>query len=205
MCPSASENNPQPNQAEETASGSVSLFRKLKSFFGFIAIILSWWVAIITFLIGQSIFILIYADGYKPATFTIEKLVYFNPAHRGRGRPDEYFAMGSVDGKTEKFKLGKYVKGTIQNYEDLETQFDIGQKLPVLYNPGMPEKLELRVLYPEENFKTHWESRQKQVIRTGYLPWGAAIALCFFFGIVSRKIKSSFGFFFASLFFVAVG
>lgn len=183
-----------------------SFFRGLKNLFGFLAILLSWWTAILTaFLIGTSIVILMYADGYRPGTFTIEKLVYVQGGWQNRrSQPDRYWAEGSIAGQSEKFKLGGYTKGIPQNQEDLEAQFKIGQKLPVLYNPDVPEKLEVRVLYPEKNFHATWKSRQKQMIRTAYLPQGLAIVLCLICGILARKTKSAIGFSVASLIFVAL-
>ena len=195
-----------PGKKEEPVSKMRSFFRGLKNLFGFLAIILSWWTAILTaFLIGTSITILMYSDGYRPTTFTIEKLVYVKGGWQGsRSRPDRYWAEGTIADQTEKFKLGGYTKGIPQNQEDLEAQFKIGQELPVLYNPNVPEKLEVRVLYPEKDFHETWKRRQKQMIRTAYLPQGLAIFLCLICGILARKTKSAIGFSVASLFFVVM-
>jgi len=180
-------------------------FKTLMGLSGGAAIVLSFWAAIITgFLIGNSIFILLYADGYTPATFTIEKLSYVK-GHRASGHRthDTYWADGTIDGKKEKFKLGRYITGVIQSQADLEAQVHVGQKLRVLYNPMAPEKLEIRVQYPEKDFKRAWERRKEQMIHTAYMPLAIAMGICLFSGIVIDRIKTAFGFCLGSLFFVA--
>jgi hypothetical protein len=169
------------------------------------AIILSFWAAIITgFMVGKGIVILLYADGYRPATFTIEKLTVIKGNHSSTNRTyDSYWADGVIDGKKEKFKLGNYIADVIHNQEDLEAQVHVGQKLPVLYNPRAPEKLEIRVLYPEKDFKRTWERRQKKMIHTAYMPLAIALSICFISGIAINRIRTAFGFFMGSMFFVA--
>ena len=183
-------------------SKTASVFRSFKNLFGFLAIVTSWWAAILTIMLGQSIVILLNADGYKPGTFTIEKLVYFDPAYRGRSRPDKYWAEGKVDGQAETFFLGGYAEGVIQNLEELEAQFSVGQQLPVLYNPDAPENSEIRVLFPDENFREAWQRRRMDFLKTGYLPLCLCITLCLVSGVLARKTKSAIGFSVASMFFV---
>jgi hypothetical protein len=189
---------------EKSSSKIRSFFIGFRNLFGSLALILSLWTAMITGLsIGPSIMILMHADGYKPDTFTIEKLVYFKPRHKTRSsRSSKYFARGTVAGNKEIFKLGSYVKGTPQGIEDLEAQFDEGQKLAVLYNPKVPKGTELRVLYPEKDFHATWKRRQKKMYNTGYFPWLLSMGLCLVFGIIGRKIKSTIGFCLGSFIFV---
>jgi len=189
----------------EDGSKREVFFKTLMGLSGGAAIVLSFWTAVITaFVIGNSIYILIYADGYKPATFTIEKLSFVK-GHRASGKrtSDRYWADGMVDGKKEKFKLGSYITGVIQSQKDLESQVRVGQKLPVLYNPNAPEKLEIRVQYPEKDFKRTWERRQDKMVHTAYMPWFIAMGLCLLSGIGADKIKAAFGFCTGSLFLVA--
>lgn len=194
------------NTDENAPSKITSIFGGFKTFFGVAAILLSFWAAILTaFLIRSSIFILLYADGYKQDTFTIEKLVFVKGKYTGSRAQrsyDKHWAEGTVAGRTENFSLGGYTQGTINSQEDLESQFEIGQKLPVVYNPDVPEDLELRVLYPEENFHATWKSLQKRMLNTAYLPLVFSMGLCFLCGIVARKTKSAIGFCVASLFLV---
>ncbi len=192
-------------QNKEKVSGIISVFRGLKSLFGSVAVIVSFWTAMITgFFIGPSIIILLHADGYRPETFTITRLNYVKGWGTGSKRkPDKYWADGTVAGKQEIFKLEGYIQGTIQNLEDLEKQFHVGQRLAVYYNPDAPKNWETRVLYPEKDFHETWKRRQKKMINTGYLPLTFCWALCLLFGILGRKVKSAIGFCVGSLFFVA--
>jgi hypothetical protein len=170
-----------------------ALFSNLKNLFGTLAVVLSMWTAMISgFSIGNSIVILMYADGYEPATYTIENLVYVHGSRAsGRRTHDQYFAEGTVAGQKEKFGLGSYIQGTPQNIEDIKTQVHIGQKLEVLYNPKVPQNTKLRVLSPEKDFKATWKRRQQKMIRTAYGPWGIAVFLCLLFGILGRQTKSA--------------
>ncbi len=190
----------------ESISKTRSVFRSLKNLFGVAAILLSFWTALLTgLLIGRSIFIILYADGYRPETFTIEKLVFIKGNYtgsRGQRSYDKHWAEGTVAGQTEIFTLGGYIEGTINSQEDLESQFKIGQQLPVVYNPDVPESLELRVLYPEEDFRATWENTQRRMINTAYLPLFLAMGLCLLCGIIAQKIKSAVGFCIGSLFLV---
>lgn len=172
---------------------SRSLFDNLKKLFGALAVVLSMWTAMITgFFIGNSIVILIHADGYYEAIYTIDQLL-FRKGEMGSNRTnyDEYYAMGTVDGRTERFGLGDYLQGVIQTREDLESQVHVGQKLKVLYNPDVPQKTKMRVLYPDENFKQTWEKRQKKMITTAYGPWLIAVLLCLLSGYAAGKAISA--------------
>jgi len=179
-------------------------FKILMGLSGGAAIILSFWAAMITgFMVGKSIYILLYADGYKPSTFIIEKLTFIKGNNASTNRTyDTYWADGTIDGKKEKFKLGSYITGVIQSQKDLEAQVHVGQKLPVLYNPNAPEKLDIRVQYPEKDFKRTWERRQDKMIHTAYMPLAIALGICFLSAIAINRIKTAFGFFMGSLFFV---
>lgn len=190
---------------EEPVSRITSVFRGLKSLFGVAAVILSFWTAMITgFFIGPSIVILLHIDGYRPETFTVTRLNYVKGYRTGSQRkPDKLWADGTVAGKKEIFTLGGYIQGTVQNLEELEKQFHVGQKLAVYYNPDAPKNWETRVLYPEENFHETWKNRQKKMVNTGYLPLALCWVFCLLFGILGRKIKSAVGFCVGSLFFVA--
>ena len=172
---------------------SEKLFTGLKSLFGALAIVLSMWTAMLTgFFIGNSVVIMLHADGYKPATFTVEKLYFQLGNYRSTNRTyDKYYVTGTVNGQTERFGLGDYVKGPFKTREEFEAQVHPGQKLAVLYNPAVPEKTKLRVQYPEKNFKETWKQRQKKMINTAYGPWGLAIVLCLLCGVLARKTLSA--------------
>ena len=170
-----------------------NVFDNLKKLFGALALVLSMWTAMITgFFIGNSIVILIHADGYHEATYTIDQLLFRKGDMRSNSRhSDEYYAMGTVEGEKERFSLGDYLQGVIRTREDMESQVHIGQKLKVLYNPEVPNNTKMRVLYPEKNFKQTWEKRQKKMIDTAYGPWLIAIILCILFGTAAGKTKSA--------------
>ena len=193
-------------KSEKAPSKTTSILIGLKNFFGIASILLSFWTALLTaLLIGPSIFIILYADGYKPETFIIEKLFFVKgkyTSNRAQRSNDKHWAEGTVAGQTEEFKLGGYTQGSINSQEDLESQFEVGQKLPVVYNPNVPENLELRVLFPEENFRATWKSRQQRMLNSAYYPLALSMSLCLFCGFVSRKTKSAVGFCVASFFLV---
>ena len=192
-------------QADQKAQSKViSFFNGLKNLFGFSAILLSFWAALITgFFVGPSIIIMLNIDGYQPETFTIEKLTYIQGDVRGSQKTyDKYWADGTIAGQKEKFTLGEYVKGTIQNQEELDAQLKIGQQLPVYYNPEVHKNHNVRILYPDENFYETRKEKRKQFIVQGYLPMIVAMLACLFFGILARNIKSAIGFCFGTLFMV---
>jgi hypothetical protein len=170
-----------------------SIFSGLKKLFGAAAVILSMWTAMITgFFLGNTIVILIHADGYREATFTIEQLLFQKGGlQSNQPRGDQCYALGTVDGQDERFSLSGYLQGVISSREDLESQVHVGQKLKVLYNPDVPKNTKMRVLYPDRDFKLTWKRRQRKMIRTGYGPWLVAIALCLLFGIVAGETRSA--------------
>jgi len=177
--------------------------RNLMNLFGALALVLSMWTAMMTgMLIGKSVVIIMHLDGYATAEFTVDQLYFQKGSMRGNRTYDHYYAEGTVNGQKEIFKLGEYVQGTINTREELEAQVSVGQKLKVLYNPDVPRKTRLRVLYPEKNFTATWKRRQKQMIRTGYGPWAIALLLCIFFGLMGRQFKSVVGFCFGATVFV---
>jgi len=179
-------------------------FNRLKNLFGVAGILLGFWTALITaFLIGPILVMLIYSEGYNPATFTVEQLIYIQGQYiHGKHHPDKYWADGTVNGQKEMFKLGGYIKGVINNQEELEQQIRIGQKLAVLYNPEVPPKFQKRVVYPEEDFHATWKIRQSELIQKTYLPLSIVLGLCIVCGVVARNLKSTIGFVIGSLFFV---
>ncbi len=164
----------------------------LMNLFGAIALVLSVWAAIFTaFFVGRSVVVMVHAGGYRPATFTVEELLFQKGVMRTNRTYDSHGAVGTVDGRRERFGLGGYVKLPLQSRADLEGQVRVGQQLPVLYNPAVPKSSEARVLYPEKNFKQTWQRRQREMITTAYLPWGLAIALCLVFGAAAGRIASA--------------
>ncbi len=168
------------------------LFDNLKKAFGASAVILSMWTALITLgSAGQSVIILLYADGYRDAVFTVDQLLFQRGEMRRNRTYDSYGAEGTVEGRKEFFSLGEYVRGVLQKREDLEAQVRVGQELKVLYNPDVPKTSGLRVLYPEENLKDTWRKIQRKMILTGYGPWLICLILCLVFGIAAGKTASA--------------
>jgi len=168
------------------------LFNNLKKVCGASALIFSMWAALITLgSAGKSVIILLYADGYHEATFTIDQLLFQKGGMRTNRTYDSYGAEGTVEGRKEFFGLGDYVQGILQKREDLEAQVHVGQKLNVLYNPDVPGSSGLRVLYPEKNLKETWKRIQMKMIRTGYGPWLISMILCLLFGIAAGKTISA--------------
>ena len=172
---------------------SENLFTGLKNLFGALALVLSVWAAMLTgFFVGNSVVIIMHADGYQPATFTVENLYFQLGNNRSTNRTyDKYYVTGTVNDQTEYFGLGEQVKGPFKTREEFEAQAHPGQKLAVLYNPVVPEKTRLRVLYPEKDFKETWKGRQKKMINTAYGSRGLAIALCLLCGAAARKTRSA--------------
>ncbi|NQT26931.1 hypothetical protein HQ585_16360 [candidate division KSB1 bacterium] len=180
------------------------VFNGFKNLFGVAGLFLGIWTTLLTaFSIGPIMAILMYADGYEPAIFTVEKLSYIQGQFiHGKHHPDRYWADGTVNGQSEMFKLGEYIKGAINNREELEKQIKIGQKLPVLYNAKVPKKLQKRVMYPEMNFHSTWKNRQSRLFRKSYIPLFVSLGLCFLCGIVARNTKSAMSFIVGSTFLV---
>lgn len=173
---------------------------------GSIALLLSWWAAALTgLLVGRQIVMLMHAADYRPATFTIEKLVYArgnrNPSRAARD-PDRSWAEGTVDGNREVYDLGGYLKGIPGSQEDLERQFRVGQRLEVLYNPGAPATLQLRVVYPDPSHEQRWRSRRNHLLRVTYLPLGLALALSLSCAAGARRWTAGVGYLVASVLFV---
>lgn len=184
-------------------SARISFFTGLKNLFGFIAVILSFWSALITaFFVGPSIVIMMNAEGYHREVFTIRKLHYVHNDMRTQRTLDKYWADGEVAGQSEEYGLGGYVQGVPQNLEDLESQFQVGQKLDVMYNPNVSKKRGSRVLFAEDNFHETWRARQKRMVNTGYYPLGLALGLCFICGLLAGKTKSALKFAAGSSFFL---
>lgn len=168
------------------------LFDNLKKAFGASAVILSMWTALITLgSAGRSVIILLYADGYRDAVFTVDQLLFQRGEMRRNRTYDSTGAEGTVEGRKEFFSLGEYVRGVLQKREDLEAQVRVGQELKVLYNPDVPKTSGLRVLYPEENLKDTWRKIQRKMILTGYGPWLICLILCMVFGIAAGKTVSA--------------
>lgn len=169
-----------------------ALFNNLKKLFGASALVFSMWTAMITLgFVGKSIIILLYADGYHEATYTVDQLLFQKGEMRRNRTYDSHGAMGTIEGRKEFFGLGDYVRGPLQKREDLEAQVHVGQELKVLYNPDVPKKSELRVLYPEKDLKHTWRKIQKKMIRTAYSPWLISMALCLIFGAAAGKTISA--------------
>ena len=169
-----------------------SLFNNLKKVFGVLALIFSMWAALITLgSASRSVIILLYADGYRESTFTVDQLLFQRGEMRRNRTYNSYGATGMVEGQKEFFGLGDYVQGVLQKREDLEAQVHIGQELKVLYNPDVPRTSELRVLYPEKDLKQTWKRIQTKMIRTGYGPWLISMVLCLISGVAAGKTISA--------------
>jgi hypothetical protein len=188
-------------------ASKVTFLSALMVICGSLSVIFSIWTALVTSSgIETSIYLLRYADGYRPAVFTIEKLVFIKGDNASKNRThDTYWVEGDIEGVKEKFRLGKYVPGVVQNLADLEKKVSVGQKLPVLYNPDIPEILGIRVQYPEKNFKQYVTRLQREMIRETYLPWGISGCLCLLFGIAAKKTRIAIGFGIVSFLIVLFG
>lgn len=186
---------------------SVTFSSGLMILCGMLSVIFSFWTALVTSSgIETCIYLLHYADGYRPAVFTIENIVFVEGDNATKHRTaDKYWVEGDIGGKKEKFRLGRYVAGVVQNRADLEKKVSVGQKLPVLYNPDIPESLEIRVQYPEPDFKQYVKRMQWTMVRETYLPWSVSICLCLLFGAVARKPKMAVGFFVLSFIIMLFG
>ncbi len=170
-----------------------TVFENLKKIFGAFAIVLSFWAALFTaFFIANSIVILVHSDGYHEVVYSVDQLLFRKGEMGSNSRSsDEYYAMGTVEGEQERFSLGEYLQGVIRTREDMESQVHVGQKLKVLYNPDVPQKTNMRILYTKKNFKQNWKRRQKKMINTGYGPWFLCVLLCLVFGFAAGQIKSA--------------
>ncbi|MBU0673980.1 MAG: hypothetical protein KJ950_04995 [Proteobacteria bacterium] len=166
-----------------------SVMRVLTMTFGLVALLLSFWTGmLLALLAGRQFVILTHVDGYQPAEFTVEKLVYFQGQWRGSKRnPDQYWAEGTVGGKHEKFTLGAYLTKIPANQGELESMMTVGRVLPVLYNPQVPDTIEVRVLYPEEDFPARWLLRRHNMYKYGFGPLAIALLLCLICSLVDRS------------------
>ncbi len=63
----------------------------------------------------------------------------------------------------------------------------MGQKLPVVFNPELPDTMDIRVLYPRENFKEYWQKQWNWLLRTAYMPLGIALGLCLLCSFAARS------------------
>lgn len=140
---------------------------------------------------SKSVIILLYADGYRESTYTVDQLLFQRGEMRRNRTYNSYGATGMVEGQKEFFGLGDYVQGVLQKREDLEAQVHVGQELKVLYNPDVPKTSGLRVLYPEKDLRQTWKRIQTKMIRTGYGPWLISMFLCFVFGVAAGKTISA--------------
>lgn len=164
--------------------------------FGATALAMSLWAAfLVGALGGDTAVVLLHAGDYRPAMFTIEKLV-FVPGAGTAGRAsgtrssgtDRYWAEGRIGDAAEKFTyLGTYVQGVPKSKEEFERQLSVGRQLPVLYNPDLSLSSEMRVLYPKEHFHEYWQQRWKNIFLAGYLPMGTALVLCIFCSFIAKS------------------
>ena len=160
------------------------MYGVLATAFALISLALSLWAAVIVGMLGgDNAVVLLHAADYRPATFTIERLVYLPGGGTGaRGtttrRSDRYWAEGRIGEQAEKFTLGGYLKGIPKDREEFEGWFSVGQELSVLYDPDLPRSLNVRVLHPREDFREFWRRRWRNIFLVAYLPMGIALVLC---------------------------
>jgi len=185
------------SHSEAKTPGGISqpgrrIFRILASAFGMIALLCSWWSCLlIMFMAGKNIVIMANVDGYRPAVFTIEELVYAKGIDRhGYARGDRFWAEGTVNGQAEEFTFGAYLKTTPRSQEELEKAFSVGQQLKVLYNPDVSGDVDARVLYPREDFQEYWKDRWRWLLKQAYLPLGISLALSIVFSVAARTWTS---------------
>ncbi|MBU0485350.1 MAG: hypothetical protein KKB30_12665 [Proteobacteria bacterium] len=157
---------------------------------GSIAILLSFWAGmLLALLAGRQFVILSHIEGYKPAEFTVEKLVYFHGMRPGRSRidKDHYWAEGTINGQPEKFTLGAYLPKIPANQAQLESMMSVGRVLPVLYNPEVPDTIEVRIIYPEEDFPAKWLLRRRNMYKYGFGPLAIALGFCLLCSLADRS------------------
>jgi len=173
-------------------------------------IALSFWASMLSLLgLGENLYIQLYADGYKPAVFTIKELKFYKSTTSQIGLRTSkslatYLAYGEIDGNKERFGLKGFTKGFIESQADLEKEFSVGQKLQVLYNPDIPKKLKVHIQYPEKDFKRAHKRRQMQMIKIAYSPWVIAFCLCFLLGVLTKKKGDAVFVAMISLFFMGI-
>jgi len=115
----------------------------------------------------------LHAESYRPATFTVA-WVAFRPS--GRRASSDYWAMGTIDGHRERYKLGDVVRN-VNGWEDLEAQVHPGQELKVLYDPTFAKQGDagrFRVIPYEADFAARQQGR---LARTAALIYGPSLVL----------------------------
>ena len=156
---------------------------------GVLAIACSVWARMLVALLGgQHFTVLTHVGGYRPAEFTVERLVYQAGQRRGSTTsPTRYWAEGTVNGHKERFGLGAYLPKIPGSLAELEGMMAIGRVLPVLYNPEVPDTIEARVLYPDRDFPARWLIGLHNLYKFGFGPLAVALALCLLFSLVDRS------------------
>jgi len=115
----------------------------------------------------------LHAESYRPATFTVAWVAY-RPS--GRRTSSDYWAMGTIDGHRERYKLGDVVRN-VNGWEDLEAQVHPGQELKVLYDPTFAKQGDagrFRVIPYEADFAARQQGR---LARTAALIYGPSLVL----------------------------
>ncbi|MCP4106156.1 MAG: hypothetical protein GY749_11555 [Desulfobacteraceae bacterium] len=175
-----------------------------------LTILLSFWAAMMTYLcLGENFLILLYADGYKPAVFTINELKFREAYTTSSGLQTKrvsakYWAVGEIAGNKEKFGLKGFIEGEIKSLADLEKELSVGQQLQVLYNSDISEKLGIRIQYPEKDFKKLMKRRQLQIIKVAYCPWAVMFCLYLYLGFLTKRYTEVLIVTMTSLFFIGI-
>jgi len=115
----------------------------------------------------------LHAESYRPATFTVAWVAYRPSGHK---TSSDYWAMGTIDGRRERYGLGDVVTH-VRGWEDLESQVHPGQELKVLYDPSFAKEGDagrLRVIPYEADFASHQKGR---LTRTAALVYGPSLVL----------------------------
>lgn len=174
---------------QDSQAPSRSLTRTLTTVFGLVAVFASLWAgALVALLAGRQFMVLTHLDGYRPAEFTVEKLVYFRGQRRGSTQTrDQYWAEGTVAGRHERFGLGAYLPKIPASQAELESMMQVGRVLPVLYNPEVPDTVEVRLLYPEEDFPAKWLLSRRNVYTYGFGPLAVSLGLCLLCSLADRS------------------
>jgi len=181
--------DPEETEGPESRPPSRSLLAVLTLSFGLVATLASFWAGmLVALLAGRQFVVLTHLDGYRPAEFTVERLVYAHGQRRGnRVDPDRYWAEGTIAGQQERFGLGAYLPAIPSNQAELERMMEVGRVLPVLYNPGVPDTIGARVLYPEKDFPAGWRLRRHNLIVYGFGPLAIALGLCLLCSLANRS------------------
>ena len=191
-----------PSLQEEPRSAASSVCKWISHLAGTAGFVFSLWCALMTaFFLGPSVFIVLNIDGYRPADFEVKRLYFIKGEQRTNRTYGEQGAEGAIGGRDEIFRLGEYVPKVVNSLEELKHFVHEGQVLKVMYNPGVRIG-ELRVLYPDPNFRDRWKQRQKEMLHTAYGPYLLCMAICFLFGVPGRVPRSCVGLFAASAFII---